>query len=129
MAKSYKPMPPVPEPLKERYRVVAEVLSGAITVSEGARRLGLSRNRFQSVMHRGLEALIESLHGEPGRPAMPESERRLREEVRRLERENERLRKRAATTERVLGLARGLLRGRMERGTRNPKRRADAEDE
>jgi hypothetical protein len=29
----------------------------------------------------------------------------------------------------VLGLARGLLRGRMERGTRNPKRRADAEDE
>jgi hypothetical protein len=129
MAKNYKPMPQVPEPVKERYRTVTEVLSGAITVSEGARRLGLSRNRFQSVMHRGLEALIQSLHGEPGRPAMPESERRLREEMLALQRENERLRKRAETTERVLGLARGLLRGRMERGMRTPRRRDDAEDE
>jgi transposase-like protein len=128
MAKGYTPMPQVPVPLKDRYQVITEVLSGAISVSEGARRLGLSRNRFQSVMHRGLKALIHGMQGEPGRPAVPESERQLRQEVLRLQRENERLRKRAETIERVLGLARGLLRGRMDRKARSPKRRSAAED-
>ena len=122
-------MPQVPEGLKDRYQVVSEVLSGTLTVSEGARRLGLSRNRFQSVMHRALEALILGLQGKPGRPAVPEPERRLREELLRLQRENERLRKRAETTDRVLGLARRLLRFRTERGMKNGKRSADAEDE
>ena len=35
------------------------VISGELTVSEGARRLGLSRNHFQTLLHRGLGALID----------------------------------------------------------------------
>src|SRR5262245_49522312 len=119
MAKGYTPMPRVPADLKDRYEVVTEVLSGAITVSEGARRLGLSRNRFQTLEHRGIEALVQALEAQKGgRPAVPKEERRLREEALRLRRENERLKKRAQTTERILGLARGLIQGRLESGTR-----------
>jgi hypothetical protein len=54
MAKSYTPAPRVPSELLPRYKVMLEVLSGELTVSEGARRLGLSRNHFQTLMHRGL---------------------------------------------------------------------------
>lgn len=117
MAKSYTPAPQVPAKLLDRYQVILEVLSGELTVSEGARRLGLSRNHFQTLMHRGLSGFLEALQGKPsGRPPAPESERKLRAESERLRRENERLKKRVESTDRVLGLASGLLRGRMERG-------------
>jgi hypothetical protein len=39
--------------LAARYEVMVAVMSGAVMVSEGAKRLGLSRNRFQSLLHRG----------------------------------------------------------------------------
>jgi transposase-like protein len=129
MAKSYTPAPRVPSELLPRYKVMLEVLSGAMTVSEGARRLGLSRNHFQSLMHRGLAGLLEALRGKPsGRPSPPGKERQLREESARLKRENERLRKRAETTDRLLGLASGLLKGRMDRGKRRSDKRDAAED-
>jgi len=53
----YTPAPEVPSELQDRYQAVLEVLSGQTTVSEAARRLGMPRNHFQTIMHRGLEGM------------------------------------------------------------------------
>ena len=122
MAKSYKRLPQIPPEMQERYRVMVEVLSGAVTVKHGARRLGLSRNQFQSLLHRGLEGLVNGITSHPGgRPPVPDKERRLQEERADLQRENDRLRRQVETTDRLLGIASGLLRGRTEPRTAKTK--------
>jgi hypothetical protein len=128
MAKSYKRLPEIPKEMQERYRVMVEVLSGKLTVREGASLLGLSRNQFQSLLHRGLAGLLDgiSTHG-GGRPAVPETQRRLEEQREELERENERLRRQVETTDRLLGLASGLLKGRIK--TRDRSAKTKSEDE
>ena len=124
--KTYTPMPAVPPEVAARYQTMVAVLSGELTVSEAARRLGLSRNHFQSLMHRALGSLIQELAAHrSGRPARPEEEKRLREEAEKLRQENERLRQRAETTDQLLEVASGLLRGRIAHGARRergPKR-------
>ena len=120
MKKSYTALPRVPTELTARYQVVMEVLSGALTVSEGARRLKLSRNHFQTLLHRASAGLIEGLSPKPsGRPPTPARERQLQEQAERLEQENSRLRVQVETTDRLLGVASGLLRG--QRVLRLPK--------
>ena len=130
--KTYTALPVIPPALAARYEVMVAVMSGALTVSEGARRLGLSRNHFQSLLHRALGSLIEELEPKAGgRPPMPPRERQLEEETGRLRQENERLQRRVETAERILGVASGLLKGRMDRGMRRergPKKPA-TEDE
>jgi transposase-like protein len=129
MAKSYTPLPALPNEVAPRYQVILEVLAGDLTVSEGARRLGLSRNHFQSLMHRGQQALLETLQGRPaGRPPVPEQERQLRDQVTRLQKENERLKQQVETTDRLLGVASGLLKGRKEHRVKASKPKS-AEDE
>jgi helix-turn-helix protein len=127
MAKGYTGRPPVPRVLLPRYQAVLEVLSGELTVSEAARRLGISRNQFQSVMHRGLQGLLNDLAPrKAGRPGRSQPEKQLHQQLLRLRQENERLRKRVETTDRLLGLASGLLRGRTEP---RRKRRSEPRDE
>jgi transposase len=119
---TYTPMPQVPPELRERYEAVVGVLSGATTVSEAARRLGLSRNHFQTVMHRSLTAMIEALRPKAaGRPAMPEREQQLQRDNERLLQENARLSERTETTDRLLEVASGLLRGRVQLSGRAPR--------
>ena len=130
--KSYTALPQIRPELTPRYEVVMAVVSGALTVSEGARRLGLSRNHFQSLVHRALGALIEELEPKTGgRPPTPARERQLEEETGRLRLENERLNRRVETAERILGVASGMLRGRMDRGARRERaeRKPASEDE
>jgi len=75
---TYTPKPAVPADLEQRYKAVLGVLNGMTTVSEAARQLGLSRNRFQSLMHRGLAQMLEGLTPQPpGRPPIPEREAAL----------------------------------------------------
>jgi hypothetical protein len=64
-----------------------------------------------------------------GRPAPPSSERRLQQELDQLRKENRRLRERVETTDRILHLASGMLKGRL--GPRKASRNGggDAEDE
>jgi transposase-like protein len=108
--KSYTPMPSIPEEMRARYQVVLEVLAGQTSVSEGARRLGLSRNHFQTLLHRGLEGLIEGLGPKPtGRPPMPRDE-----EKERLEKENARLRDRVDTIDRLMEVASGILKDQVK---------------
>jgi transposase-like protein len=111
MSKSYTPQPRISGVSLRRFRAVVDVLSGEMTVSRAAQNLGLSRNHFQALMNRGLQALGEAISPQPpGRPATPDRERELLKENARLQRESERLRKRVETTDQVLVLLRGFLR-------------------
>ena len=122
--KTYTAMPEVPEELVLRYRVMLEVLSGARTVSDGARQLGLSRNHFQTLMHQGLAGLIEGLTPRaPGPSPRSETERRLLEENEQLRRQNERLSERVEGIERMLGVASQLLRSGRSLTARAPRSR------
>ena len=130
MSKTYRAAPQVKPELLPRYRVVLEVLSGALSVSEAARRLKLSRNHFQSLLHRGLAGLISELERKPaGRPRLSQPEKELRDEAARLQRENERLRRQAETTDRLLNVARGLLTTRPGRREARAVKRTKTEDE
>jgi len=132
--KSYTPLPGIDPEVAARYRTVLEVLAGALTVSEGARRLGLSRNHFQSLMHRAMGSMVDELTPRAGgRPATPERERTLREQNERLLAENQRLRQRVETTDHILSVASGLLKGRLahrtshESGARRDKKPTEDE--
>lgn len=129
---TYTPMPDVPEEARGRYQVLLEVLAGKETVSGGARRLRLSRNHFQSLLHRGLEGLLEGVSpGRPGRPAKPEAQVRLEAELEQLRKENARLQARVETVDRLLGVASEMMRGRVQprpKGQR-PKARPEAASE
>ena len=129
--KSYTALPQVPLEIAQRYETLVAVLSGELSVSEGARRLDLSRNHFQSLMHRMQAGMIESLRPNAGgRPAMPEREKQLQRDMDKLQAENVRLRRRVETTDRILGVASGLLRGRIGRESHSERgRKGPAEDE
>ena len=112
--KSYTPAPQVPSEMDERLVVVMEVLAGIKTMSEGAKALHLSRNHFQTLVHRGVGAMIEAISPKPaGRPAKPESVAALEVELEKLRRENAQLHSRVGSTDRLLEIASGLLHGRI----------------
>jgi hypothetical protein len=128
--KGYTSMPTVPPEIAMRYQTVMAVLSGELSVSEGARRLQLSRNHFQTLMHRMQARMIESLAPRAGgRPSTPEREKQLQRDLEKLQAENARLRRRVETTDRILGIASGLLRGRTLRESRGERANGPAEDE
>jgi len=107
---TYTPAPSVPEELSERYVVVSAAMSGAITVSEGARRLQMSRNHFQTLMHRAQSAVLEAITPAlPGRPRRSEHEVELEARANRLERENARLEHELSILGRMMGAASDLL--------------------
>src|SRR6266508_1619107 len=100
---TYAPRPSIPTEMQPRYRVVLLVVAGALTVSEGARQLGLSRNQFQSIRHKGLGGLLEGLSPKlPGRPSRPETEKKLLEQVEQLHHDNQQLRQQVQMLERAI---------------------------
>ena len=112
--KSYTPAPQVPPEMSERLEMILEVLAGRRSVSEAARTLGMSRNHFQTILHRGLAGMVESITPLPsGRPGKPKEVLELQAQVERLKRENARLLEREGTTDRLLQAASGLLQGRL----------------
>lgn len=119
---SYTPLPKVPEEVLPRLAAIVEVLAGLKSVSEAARSLGLSRNHFQTILHRAVLTLAESITPKSGgRPARPIPIATLSKQ---LKRENARLHKRVAATEQLLEVAGGLLKGRIRpsrRQRRTPK--------
>jgi hypothetical protein len=120
--KSYMPAPDVPPEVMARMAVIVEVLAGIKTVSAAARTLNLSRNHFQTILHRAVERMVESVSVKPpGRPAKPEQQSALEAEVTNLRRENARLQERVGSTDRLLEVASSLLHGRIR--TRSPKKK------
>lgn len=119
--KTYTPAPEVPSEIQERYQAVLEVLSGTTTVAEAARRLGMSRNHFQTLMHRSLEGMIGGLSpGKAGRPPKPAREAELEAERDKLRRKTEQLEQKLDMTTRLMGLASELIKGSTPR-SRNKK--------
>jgi hypothetical protein len=99
---SYTPAPAISAEVAPRVQAVLKVVTGQWTVTQAAAEVGMSRNRFQTLMHRSLEAMLAELGQKPaGRPARPERERELEEEAARLRRENERLQGRVGTIDRL----------------------------
>ncbi len=120
---SYTPAPVISPEVAPRVQAVLKVVTGQWTVTEAAAELGMSRNRFQTLMHRSLEAMVGELEQKPaGRPARAERERQLEEETTRLRRENERLQGRVSTIDRLLGVASDMLKGRTEASGRQKKK-------
>jgi transposase len=116
MAKNptYVPAPEIPEAQRERVAVVMAVLTGAMTVTDGANRLGLSRNHFQTLMHRAQAGMIDGMTPKPaGRPSKSPTEVALLEENERLRREVKRLTERVDMIDRLLGVAGDMLKGRV----------------
>lgn len=114
---TYTPLPEISPQDLPRLAAVIEAMAGLKTVSAAARSLGVSRNHFQSLLHRGIAALAQAVAVQKGgRPARPAGMTQLRVELRRLQRENRRLRSRVESTDRLLAVASGLLQGRIRTG-------------
>jgi len=112
-SRSYTPSPALPPELMPRMAAIVQVLAGMKTVSQAARELGLSRNHFQSILHRALFTMIESLAAKPaGRRAKPALQSELERRMKQLERANARLQKRLEATNQLLEVAGDLLQGR-----------------
>jgi hypothetical protein len=119
---TYTPAPRVAPESTERLAAVLEVLSGQRTVAEAARALGLSRNHFQTILHRGLASLAQAISAHPGgRPGKPPQLASLEAELRALRRQNAHLLEQVGTTERLLAAASGLLQGRIRPTRRQPR--------
>ncbi len=112
---SYQPAPIVPPEVADRLETIIAVIAGTCTVSEGARRTGIARNNFQTIVHRAKQALVESLAPRPSGPKpTPEAEAELRAENARLKRENTELARRSDTITRLLSVTGELLKeGRL----------------
>lgn len=122
--KSYTPAPQATPEQIERLRLIQEVLAGRLTVSEAARTLGMSRNHFQTILHRGLGAMLEAIGPKvPGRPAKPAELSALEKELTDLRRENAKLQEQTGMTERLLEVASGLLQGRIRATGRTGRQR------
>jgi transposase len=119
---SYEPAPVVPKEMLLRFQTIQEVMSGQLEVAEGARRLGMSRNHFQTLLHRAEKAVLESVTPKPaGRPATPAREVELRAELLRVQRENQALQMRSEAVEKLLGLASDWARGTIGARARRAK--------
>ena len=115
------PEPPTDPTLRRRYDAIMAVLAQTETVTGAADSLRMSRNHFQTILHRVIASIIETLTPRPaGRPAKPEREAALEAENARLEAENAALKERVAMIERLMGVVGGLVSGK----TPMPKPRA-----
>ena len=120
--RSYTPQPAIDPEVAPRIQAVLKVLTKQWTVTEAAKNLDISRNRFQTIYHRSLSAMLEELgHKTAGRPSKPERERTLEEENARLKRENAHLSDRVGTIDRLLGVASDMLKGRITTSGRQAK--------
>lgn len=116
--KTYTPMPEVPEALREKFLTVMAVQSGAMTVSDGARKLGMSRNQFQSMMHKAMAGMIDAIRPKsPGRKAVPAEQATLRAERAKLKRENDKLKTQVGTTHQMLEMVAEIFNRRIDRAT------------
>jgi transposase-like protein len=73
---------------RERAAIILQVRSGALTVTEGAGRLGVSRKTYYEWEDRALQAMAQALENHaPGRPSVPPDAKKeeLQSKVRDLE--------------------------------------------
>jgi len=116
---TYTPAPEVPQELAPRLALILEVLSGVKSLAQAAREANLSRNHFQSLLNRSLGSMVAALTPqEPGRKPKPQELSELEQRVKKLERENSRLKKRVEATDELIMVAGELLHGQRQPGQR-----------
>lgn len=107
------PEPPSDPELRRRYDTVLAVIREEQTMTGAAQSLGLSRNHFQTLFHRALIALIESITPKAaGRPARPEREAHLETENAKLQAQLATLEDKLATMDRLLSIVGGIASNR-----------------
>lgn len=126
------PEPPTDPDLRRRYDAIMAVIAQTQTVSAAAESLGMSRNHFQTILHRVISAAIEAMTPKPaGRPAKPENEAALEAENERLKAELASLKERSAMIERLMTVVGGLASGKQAvpraRGRSTKKKSEDPE--
>lgn len=112
---SYTPAPELPSDpeLRRRFGEIVAVLAQTQTVSGAARTLGLSRNHFQTILHRVIAAMLEEITPKPaGRPAKPEQMAALEAENERLKGELEALTIRSEVIERMMSVVGEIASGK-----------------
>jgi len=120
----YTPSPQVPAELMPRLALILQVLSGQKTVSEAAREARLARNHFQTLMHRAVAAMVKTLTPkEPGPHPKPQELGELERKLKKVERENVRLKRRVEATDELFQVAGELLHGQRRPGPRTRKAR------
>ena len=119
MAKSkpptYTPAPELPSDpeLRKRFTEIVAVLAQTQSVSGAARNLELSRNHFQTLLHRTIASMIDAITPKPaGRPAKPEREATLEAENERLRADLETMTMRTEAIERMLKVVGGYASGK-----------------
>lgn len=126
--KTYTAAPTPPPGQEHRYQVMLQVLSGQLTVTDGAKALGMSRNHFQTLLHRGLEGFIEKASPKPsGRPGKSTKEADLEAENERLRRHNARLQERVDNIDHLLEVASDMLKRRVEPTGRGRKTKSQVD--
>jgi transposase InsO family protein len=127
---TYTPSPEVPPALATRLALVLAVISGTKTLTEAAREASLSRNHFQSLLNRSVGSMIEALQPkEPGRKPKPAQLSELEQRLKKLEKENSRLKQRVEATDELIMVAGELLHGQRRPGqrTRRPRKSGSRE--
>lgn len=112
---SYTPAPELPaDPeLRKRFGLIVAVLAETMTVTDAATDANLSRNHFQTILHRVIAAMLEELTPKPaGRPAKPAREAELEAENEQLRDELEVLKERTAAVDRMLTVVSGYATGK-----------------
>lgn len=123
------PEPPTDPDLRRRYDAIMAVIAQTQTVTAAAESLGMSRNHFQTILHRVITAAIEVMTPKPaGRPAKPEREADLEAENQRLKVEIAALKDRSAMIERLMTVVGGLASGKQpvpRARARSPKKKSE----
>lgn len=110
----YTSQPKLPPEIAELYETILKALNGAMPVTEAAQKLGISAVQCHNLLNRAAAGILEALLPKrPGRKAMPQVERKLREENERLKKENARLEDRVAMVERLMAAVGGIMRGQV----------------
>lgn len=131
----YHRAPEVSKMHEDRVLMILAAASGKLTVKEAAERAGLSKKQLRSLMNRGLAAMIEAIEPHlPGRPPKPERVRKLEAENEELKRQNRQLEEHVKTAEKVLEAASDMFRfrassGRQKRRPQKPTTPADPKKE
>lgn len=126
------PEPPTDPDLRRRYEAIMGVLAQRLEVTTAAESIGMSRNHFQTILHRAINAIIESITPKPaGRPAKPVREASLEAENAKLKLELASLQDRSAMIDRLMGVVGGIASGRtplpQSRGRSKKKKAEDPE--
>lgn len=112
---SYTPAPelPIDPSLRRRFDAIMSVLAGTQTVTAAAASVDMSRNHFQTILHRVIEAIIDTITPKPaGRPAKPAREAELEAKNQQLTKELEALQAHSAAIQRMMGALTSIASGR-----------------